>query len=648
MANTKNFKVNSGIKPTAYHENVGTVTSGTAAVGYNLAGASYDSVSFDISGQEGGAFGLAFNNDGTKMYVTGYTSDAINQYSLSTAFDLSTASYDSVQFSFLSQDTTPISAMFNNDGTKIYVVGRTNLAIFQYSLSTAFDVSTTSYDSVSFSVSSQDSSPYNIDFNSDGTKMYLVGDTNNAIYQYSLSTGFDLSTASYDSVSLTVTSQDGSPYGIRFKPDGTKLYMVGVNNKTIYQYSLSTAFDLSTASYDSVSFSVNSQETLPTNLVFNNNGTKMYVVGYSGDNVYQYTTSSTIAAKTLDMSTGTVFEITPTADTQIGLSNPAASGTVSQATLLLDGTTLSFNTSGIEQLSGTLSVGSYETATQGMFIGDSGTKLYFTGTAGDDVNQFNLSTAWDISTGGFSTRLVTSSQDNQMRSLWFKTDGTKMFMVGTQNDRVYEYTLSTAWAVNTASYGSDFLSVGSQDGNMYGMCFDTSGTRMYLGGVDNKRIYQYTLSTAWDITTASYDSSYYQLDTGVGIGDLAISSDGTKFAVTDYSNDKLLVFSFGTAYSISTLSASSDYTFTGIGTGPNQAFYVKPDGTKFYIEGNNTDTMYQYSFEGTVAITYDDSINFSGGTAPTSPAGDETDVLTFTTRDGGTTYSGILAIDGAK
>ena len=47
-------------------------------------------------------------------------------------------------------------------------------------------------------------------------------------------------------------------------------------------------------------------------------------------------------------------------------------------------------------------------------------------------------------------------------------------------------------------------------------------------------------------------------------------------------------------------------------------------------------------------ITYDTDLEWSGGTAPTAPATGETDVITVSTRDGGTTYQAIQAIDGAK
>jgi hypothetical protein len=153
------------------------------------------------------------------------------------AFGLASASYDSVSFSVASQATIPFDVTFNTDGTKMYIIGYTNDAVYQYTLSTGFDLSTASYDSVSFSVASQETGPSSVVFNTDGTKMYIVGITNDTVYQYTLSTGFDLSTASYDSVSFSVASQDITPYGLAFNADGTKMYIVGDNTNTVYQYS---------------------------------------------------------------------------------------------------------------------------------------------------------------------------------------------------------------------------------------------------------------------------------------------------------------------------------------------------------------------------------------------------------------------------
>ena len=144
------------------------------------------------------------------MYVVGNNSDSLYQYTLSTPFDLSTASYDTVAFDVSSQDSLPQGVAFNSNGSKMYVVGASNGSLYQYTLSTPFDLSTASYDTVAFDVSSQDSSPQGVEFNSNGSRMYVVGNNSDSLYQYTLSTPFDLSTAVFlpvYSATLTITSE---------------------------------------------------------------------------------------------------------------------------------------------------------------------------------------------------------------------------------------------------------------------------------------------------------------------------------------------------------------------------------------------------------------------------------------------------------
>jgi len=273
------------------------VVGANVTSGYDLANASYDSVSFSVTSQAAVPTGLAFKSDGTKMFVVDGTTDTVYEYSLSTAWDVSSASYGSVSFSVSSQETNPNSLAFGDSGTKMYVGGTTNNdSVYQYSLSTAWDLSSASYASKSLDVSSQSNGPYGLAFKSDGTKLFVLGNANDTVYQYSLSTAWDLSTASYDSVSFSVTTQDNIPHDISFNLDGTKFFVVGTQNDSVYQYSLSTAWDISSASYDSVSFSVTTQEGLPLGLAFKSDGTKMYVVGSFQDTVYQYSTGSTSLA----------------------------------------------------------------------------------------------------------------------------------------------------------------------------------------------------------------------------------------------------------------------------------------------------------------------------------------------------------------
>jgi DNA-binding beta-propeller fold protein YncE len=289
MANDKDFKVKNGIQPTVYHEGVGTVVSGSE--GYYLAGASYDSKSFSVNAQEGSPEGLYFKSDGTKVYVVGSSGDSVDQFSLSTAWDISTASFDSVTFSLASQVTTPKGVFFKPDGTSFYVQGQSvaDRYVYQYNMTTAWNISTASYASKSFSTS-EDNEPLGVFFKPDGTKAFVTGEQNDKVYQYGLSTAWDASTGSYDSVSFDFSATANYVHGLAFSSDGTKLFLAGYNAEyKIFSYSLSTAWDLTTASYVT-SFSINSQETDNKDVQFSTDGTKMYIVGATNDTIFQYST----------------------------------------------------------------------------------------------------------------------------------------------------------------------------------------------------------------------------------------------------------------------------------------------------------------------------------------------------------------------
>ena len=260
---------------------------------YDIASAAYSNKSFSVSSQETGPEGLAFSSDGTKMYICGYLTDTVYQYSLTTAFDISTAAYASKSFSLTSQQTAPLGLAFNPSGTKMFVCGSTPAIVSEYTLATAFDVTTATFVD-SFTVSSQDDNPRDMAFSPDGTVMFIMGFSTDTVYQYSLSTGFDISTASYASKSLSVTAQESSPRGIAVSSSGDRIFVVGQTQDRIYQYNMSSAFDLSTASYANINFSIQAQDTAPTSLVFSADGDKFYILGNTNNSVFQYSTSQSV------------------------------------------------------------------------------------------------------------------------------------------------------------------------------------------------------------------------------------------------------------------------------------------------------------------------------------------------------------------
>ena len=251
---------------------------------------------FSIVGQETDAQGLTFNNDGTKMYVCGKVGDDVNEYALSSAFDVSTASYTTkfgVGGDLVGDANKPMGVQFNADGTKMFVLDEIQDRVNEYTLSTGFDVTSTVTYIDSFSVATQEAKPTGLAFNTDGTKMFVVGWKGNDVNEYTLTTGFDLSAGVSFVDSFSVVAQNADIRDVKFSTDGTVMFIMGRASTTdsVYRYTLTTGFNVSTSTYED-SFYVGDQETAGNSIAFSTDGLKMFVLGTNSEAVNEYTLST--------------------------------------------------------------------------------------------------------------------------------------------------------------------------------------------------------------------------------------------------------------------------------------------------------------------------------------------------------------------
>jgi len=153
------------------------------------------------------------------------------------------------------------------------------------------------------------------------------------------------------------------------------------------------------------------------------------------------------------------------------------------------------------------SISAQEASIQSVHFKPDGTKMYIMGVSGDDVNEYNLSTAWDISTATFLQLFSVSSQDLTPIGLFFKPDGTKMYITGNGFQSAIEYDLSTAWDVTSASFLQDF-DVSAQDIYPVGLFFKPDGSRMYIAGQNGSQVLEYEIGSASTVTLpASVENS---------------------------------------------------------------------------------------------------------------------------------------------
>lgn len=242
--------------------------------------------SFSIINQETIPMGLNFKPDGTMCWITGGNKN-IHQYNLTTPWDIGTASY--IKSVYIGDRVySPLAFSFSPDGTNIYFQQSNTDKALQYTLSTPWDIATMTWVCDSLNMNAPDHPPSGNSISPDGTKYYTCATTWDYFYQFSFDTPFDLSTLRYDYVRFSIVNQDTWSRGICFKSDGTKLWMVGDDTNSIYQYSLSVPWDLNFISYDSKSLYIGSQDTVPTCLFINSLCTNLYLLGRNGGRIYQY------------------------------------------------------------------------------------------------------------------------------------------------------------------------------------------------------------------------------------------------------------------------------------------------------------------------------------------------------------------------
>ena len=376
---------------------------------------------FSQGSVDGSVRGCEFNDDGTKFYLTGYGDDNVQQFSLSTAYDIGTHSYDGAYYIGGDGHTQPFNIRWNNDGTKFFVCNYSSDKIIEYSVSTAYDVTSTVTEEAEYSVSSREAQPTDVGFNADGTKMYVVGQNGDEINEWTLSTGFDLS-STITHVSATSLGLS-KPWAFDFNPTGTKLVVIDNYHDKLRGWNLTTAFDTSTigSAYETLDMSTLTWSGSPAN----------------SRDITNYFASPTGCRYNGDGSTITLMDM-------------------------------------------------YDSSY-------------------DKAVSIPLTTAYDISSLTDGSLRGLDAGITEPRTIRFNPDGTKCYIVDANDDQIYQWSLAVPYALGRGSTASVFdgktASLSSTDSKITSFDFYPDGRAIIVAGSYQDTIAHYNLSVPFDITS---------------------------------------------------------------------------------------------------------------------------------------------------
>ena len=246
---------------------------------WSLASASH--VGQDTS-PTGNSSAFPFSRDGTKFYHAPYNTQTIYESDVSTAWDTSTLSL--VSGNTIATGGSVFDTHISYDGYNVYAC-LYNTGIRQYTLSTAFDLSTASLTTTLTSPTLVSNSVGGVYLSDDGTRMIVVEQATDTFSDYTLSTPWDLTTATKNG-QLSIGAYDTHPRCVVVHPEGTTIFVQMTSSSTIDEWSLTTPWTVSSgASYvREISYSSDAG-TSGMGLDVKRDGTRLYVGSYATVNI---------------------------------------------------------------------------------------------------------------------------------------------------------------------------------------------------------------------------------------------------------------------------------------------------------------------------------------------------------------------------
>ena len=183
------------------------------------------------------------------------------------------------------------------------------------------------------------------------------------------------------------------------------------------------------------------------------------------------------------------------------------------------------------------------------------------GLAGDAlasyrVISYDLSTPFDTSTISNVAPTSSTSFDigtsNSMRDVTISSDGKKFFFIDKDDRAIIQWSLSTAYDISTASTSRDTTMYIGNWAAMRSITFSPDGHKMFLGDAKNDKIHQYSLTTAFDLSaTVTHDGSLSLLNSQTQPMGITFGAGGTRLFVHETDgNDMVHEYHLRTPYNL--------------------------------------------------------------------------------------------------
>lgn len=174
-----------------------------------------------------------FRDNGNRLYILRNATRTIYEFDCPTAYSTTWMTYTR-QTSITGIAGNFVGFYLSNDGDTLITIGSDEL-VRKFTISTTWNISTYTLTSEDFDLSSDMTFWGQIEMHPDENVFYVMAEED-TILEYTMSTALDIENMSKTSNELDVTGEDTAPRQWKWNSTGTKIFMIGDQNNNIYEY----------------------------------------------------------------------------------------------------------------------------------------------------------------------------------------------------------------------------------------------------------------------------------------------------------------------------------------------------------------------------------------------------------------------------
>lgn len=570
--------------------------------------------------------GIQVSPSGTTIIMIGNTSDRLYEYSVETPYDIRTRSLVTSVLVSSFGITTVDDMSFGNNGSYLYLCQTSNRTVYQFELVTPYSLTGGINFIKSKSYVDYTSLFFAITFTPDGTQMITHNYTNDRLVSYTLAIPWDIDTSQPPVISNNII--DNALYSMQFNNNGTQLY-VGRNSTSIFVVNLSIPYDIT--SMTAAASGITAGNVAIRSFFVSNDGQYMAIIttgnlfkvqylttpysfstyvnagrytiantgfDFSSDGTYLYTVNGSVNSVLIRTPLNYPYRLeTAIPSSAISTAYPTYSSNPRKIRITdndnkiyikYDNFLVQYNLSNPNDLLNYTAIGSLRNfvVSTGFDVSDDGTDFVDVANTTGLTPFFHgiMYTAYNILTANYKSAKSLFEQTGAISSsshIKVSEDGSKLYALN--GSSIYQYSITTPWDITTCNYENKFKNIGTTG---YGIEITPDGE--YLFFLSSTNIIKRRMTTPYDIETLEdINTNEYPHYEGTSIRGLNFSDNGTYLNMMEIGRDRALTFKMTTPYDITDpltyVESKSLFSSRSFSVDRNNKYIVNLRSTGIYI-----------------------------------------------------------------